>query len=84
MDVQVRGCCCGIPFGFGSMIILTAALLLWKLASPETFLGLSAETLSGGLAIAGAGFLLSVRVDRGKVREARKGEGPFLTPGGSK
>jgi hypothetical protein len=83
LDVQVRGCCCGIPFGFGSMIVLAAGLLLWKLASPETFLGLSVETLSGGVAVAGAGLLLSTRMDRGKRREARKGEGPFLTPAGS-
>jgi hypothetical protein len=66
------------------MIILATALLLWKLASPETFLGLSVETLSGGLALAGAGFLLSIRMERGNGREAKKGEGPFLTPGGPK
>ncbi len=64
------------------MFILAAGLFLWKLASPETFLGLSFEALSGSLAVLGAGLLLSVRADRGVERGARKEEGSFLAPVG--
>jgi hypothetical protein len=31
---QVRGCCCGIPFGCGVLVIVLFAALLWKLAMP--------------------------------------------------
>lgn len=44
-DVQVRGCCCGIPFGCGTLALAGAGIALWKLASPE-WLGLLAGLLS--------------------------------------
>ena len=28
MPVQVRGCCCGIPFGCGSVLALSLAAIL--------------------------------------------------------
>lgn len=32
-NFQVRGCCCGIPFGFGTVIVALLGFLLWKLAA---------------------------------------------------
>ena len=34
-DVQVRGCCCGIPFGCGTLMFLGAGIALWSLTSPK-------------------------------------------------
>lgn len=65
------------------MFLLAAGLFLWKLASPETFLGFSVEALSGGVVALGAGLLLSIRVDRGRGREVRRDEGSFVAPAGS-
>lgn|GEM_PF-3002258 len=31
-DIQVRGCCCGIPFGCGTVLLLTAGAALWQYA----------------------------------------------------
>jgi hypothetical protein len=36
-NVQVRGCCCGIPFGCGTLLILTASVALWRFAAPGWF-----------------------------------------------
>jgi hypothetical protein len=33
-NVQVRGCCCGIPFGCGTLVLALAAAGLWHLAIP--------------------------------------------------
>jgi hypothetical protein len=29
---QVRGCCCGVPFGCGTVILVALGYCLWKLA----------------------------------------------------
>jgi hypothetical protein len=44
---QVRGCCCGIPFGCGVLLVVLFASLLWKLIMPGH--------LSGHLWPSGAG-----------------------------
>jgi len=31
---QVRGCCCGIPFGCGLLTFAAASVAVWKLAMP--------------------------------------------------
>jgi hypothetical protein len=31
---QVRGCCCGIPFGCGLLTFAAASVAVWKLAVP--------------------------------------------------
>ena len=31
--VKVRGCCCGIPFGFGGLLLVGGALALWQIAA---------------------------------------------------
>lgn len=33
-DVKVRGCCCGIPFGCGVLLIALLAVALWRFAVP--------------------------------------------------
>jgi hypothetical protein len=33
-QTKVRGCCCGIPFGCGVLLVVLFASLLWKLAMP--------------------------------------------------
>ena len=64
-DVQVRGCCCGVPFGCGTVFLLVGCLFLWKLASPEVFGAAGSQALLATLATAGAGVLLSLRIGRG-------------------
>ena len=55
---QVRGCCCGIPFGCGSVLSLFAlGALFWQHVSPEVLL-----FVAGALALAvGAAFVLANR-----------------------
>ena len=31
---QVRGCCCGIPFGCGALVIAGAVVAVWQYAIP--------------------------------------------------
>ncbi len=33
-NVQFRGCCCGVPFGCGVLVLALLAVALWKLAMP--------------------------------------------------
>ncbi len=33
-NVQVRGCCCGIPFGCGVLLIALLAVVLWRFVVP--------------------------------------------------
>jgi hypothetical protein len=33
-NFQVRGCCCGIPFGCGVLLLALGVAFLWKLAMP--------------------------------------------------
>ena len=33
-NVQVRGCCCGIPFGCGVLVLALLAVALWRFAIP--------------------------------------------------
>jgi hypothetical protein len=32
---QVRGCCCGIPFGCGVLVFVTAAVAVWRFLLPH-------------------------------------------------
>ena len=34
-NVQVRGCCCGIPFGCGVFLLLIGLAGLWQFALPD-------------------------------------------------
>jgi hypothetical protein len=36
-NVQVRGCCCGIPFGCGVLVLALLAVLVWHLLAPGAF-----------------------------------------------
>jgi hypothetical protein len=36
-NVQVRGCCCGIPFGCGVLVLALLAVLAWHLVAPGAF-----------------------------------------------
>ncbi|MBW8878090.1 MAG: hypothetical protein JF614_24265 [Acidobacteria bacterium] len=36
-NFKFRGCCCGIPFGCGVLVLALVAMLLWKLAVPGSF-----------------------------------------------
>jgi hypothetical protein len=47
-NVQVRGCCCGIPFGCGVLLIALLAVVLWRFVVP------------GDLWPAGAGRILAL------------------------
>jgi hypothetical protein len=47
-NVQVRGCCCGIPFGCGVLLIALLAVVLWRFV------------VSGDLWPAGAGKTLAL------------------------
>lgn len=40
-DYKVRGCCCGVPFGCGVLVLAAGMVALWKLALPRlaTLLG---------------------------------------------
>lgn len=29
-DVKVRGCCCGIPFGCGVLLLFAACVAVWR------------------------------------------------------
>jgi membrane associated rhomboid family serine protease len=71
-NMQVRGCCCGIPFGCGTVFLLVGCLFLWKLAS-GAFGGASSAALYAALVVAGAGLVLSVRVGRGRPGPPRPG-----------
>lgn len=33
-NVQVRGCCCGIPFGCGVLVLALLAVVLWRFVVP--------------------------------------------------
>jgi len=33
-NVKVRGCCCGIPFGCGVLLIALLAVVLWRFVIP--------------------------------------------------
>jgi len=33
-NVQVRGCCCGIPFGCGVLVVVLLAVGLWRFLVP--------------------------------------------------
>jgi hypothetical protein len=50
-NVQVRGCCCGIPFGCGVLVLALLAAALWKLVSPV-------HLWAGGIGGAGLAFLI--------------------------
>ena len=56
-NVQVRGCCCGIPFGCGVLVLALLAVALWRFAIP------------GDLWASGAGkaFVLAFLAGRGIV-----------------
>jgi hypothetical protein len=36
-NFQVRGCCCGIPFGCGVLLVVLFSAFLWGLAVPGSF-----------------------------------------------
>lgn len=33
--VQVRGCCCGIPFGCGVLMFFVASVAVWQIAAAD-------------------------------------------------
>lgn len=33
-NVKVRGCCCGIPFGCGVLVLALLAVVLWRFVIP--------------------------------------------------
>lgn len=34
-NVKVRGCCCGIPFGFGILTVVASSVALWNYGLPD-------------------------------------------------
>lgn len=53
-DVKVRGCCCGIPFGFGILTVLAAVItfagpLLPEVSSTSALLALGKLLAISGL-----------------------------------
>jgi hypothetical protein len=63
-NVQVRGCCCGIPFGCGVLVVALLAVVLWRFVVPgdlwPTGIG---KTL--GLLLAVPGVVLLARAGAG-------------------
>jgi hypothetical protein len=47
-NVKFRGCCCGVPFGCGILVVALFVVLLWKLAVPG---GLWPSEAGRGLAL---------------------------------
>jgi hypothetical protein len=33
-NVKFRGCCCGVPFGCGVLVLALLAVILWRFAMP--------------------------------------------------
>lgn len=52
-NVKVRGCCCGIPFGFGILGVLAGAVLFAGPLLPEVSLSGTLLALGRFLAISG-------------------------------
>ena len=51
-DVEVRGCCCGIPFGCGSVLLLLSGFCLWPFVKAVcgAAVGVAAAALTTGAA----------------------------------
>jgi hypothetical protein len=53
-NVQVRGCCCGIPFGCGVLVLALLAVVLWRFVIPGDLWPVGAgKTLALLLAVPG-------------------------------
>lgn len=52
-DVKVRGCCCGIPFGFGILTVLAAVITFAGPVIPEVSLTGTLLALGKTLALSG-------------------------------
>ena len=76
-DVQVRGCCCGVPFGCGTVFLLVGCLFLWKLATPEVFGELASTALYTALAVSAAGLGLLVRIRPALQDRSPESRSPF-------
>jgi len=40
-NIQVRGCCCGIPFGCGTLVLLLLGFGLYQYAVPAVWAALT-------------------------------------------
>jgi hypothetical protein len=66
-NVKVRGCCCGIPFGCGVLVLALLATALWKLLPPVHLW--SAGGIGGTLAfLIVPGVVLAVAIGVGAKR----------------
>jgi hypothetical protein len=64
-NVQVRGCCCGIPFGCGVLLIALLAVVLWRFVVPGDLWPAGAgKTLALLLAVPGVVLLARAGVRR--------------------
>lgn len=64
-NVQVRGCCCGIPFGCGVLLIALLAVALWRFVVPGDLWPAGAgKTLALLLAVPGVVLLARAGVRR--------------------
>lgn len=63
-NVQVRGCCCGIPFGCGALVLALLAVLVWHLVAPGAFWPAGAGRALALLAVPGAVLMLALGQNR--------------------
>ncbi|MEA2602732.1 MAG: hypothetical protein QOF89_3724 [Acidobacteriota bacterium] len=62
-NVRFRGCCCGIPFGCGVLVLALLAVCLWKLVAPGDLWPSGA--VRGLALLAVPGVVLALRVGTG-------------------
>jgi hypothetical protein len=65
-NVKVGGCCCGIPFGCGVLLIALLAVALWTLAMPGIHWPSGTGKTFALALLAGPGVFLLARAGTGR------------------
>jgi hypothetical protein len=75
-NVQVRGCCCGIPFGCGVLVLALLAVLVWHLAASGAFWPAGAGRALALLAVPGVVLMLALGQNRNQSRPSPRRRQP--------
>jgi hypothetical protein len=71
-NFQVRGCCCGVPFGCGVLVLALLAVALWKLVMPGLPWPSGAGRTIALTFLAVPGVVLLVRAGAGAPKNRRR------------